>query len=136
SLTVGAVLTGAFLLVALVSLFYTPYDPNLPDIPSRLLSPGSPEHLLGADGLGRDVIANLMAGARTSVIIGASGSLLGMILGLVGGLIAAVGRRWSEESIMRLADMLIAIPGIITALVLATSIGAGAFTTIIALSLF
>lgn len=136
TLIVGIALTAAFLLVALVSLFYTPHDPNLPDIPGRLLPAGSPGHLLGNDALGRDVVSNLMAGARTSVFIGAIGSLCGMILGLIGGLAAATGSTATEEVVMRLADLLIAVPGIITALVLATSIGAGAGTTIIALSFF
>jgi peptide/nickel transport system permease protein len=91
---------------------------------------------LGTDALGRDVVANLMAGARTSVFIGACGSFLGMLVGLIGGLTAAAGGRWAEEGVMRGADVLLSIPGIITALVLATSIGSGALTTIIALALF
>jgi peptide/nickel transport system permease protein len=136
SLVVGGVLTVLLLLTALVSLFYVPSDPNLPDVVNRLLPPASPGHPLGTDALGRDVVANLMIGARTSVFIGACGSFLGMLVGLVGGLAAAAGGRWLEEGVMRGADVLLSIPGIITALVLATSIGSGALTTIVALSLF
>lgn len=136
SLMVGAVITAAFLLVALVSVFYLPHDPNFPDVLHRLLPPGSSGHLLGTDDLGRDIVSELMAGARTSVVIGALGSFIALIVGLVGGLAAAAGGRWTDEGVMRLADVLLSIPGIITALVLATSIGSGATTTVVALVLF
>ncbi len=136
SLVIGGTITVLFLAVAMISLFYLPSDPNLPDVVNRLLPPGSPGHLLGTDALGRDVVASLMAGAKTSVFIGACGSFLGMALGLLGGLSAAAGGRWADEGVMRVADVLLSIPGIITALVLATSIGSGAVTTIIALALF
>lgn len=136
TLLIGSVLTTIFLVVALISLFYLPSDPNLPDIANRLLPLGSPDHLLGTDALGRDVVSELMAGARTSVVIGAGGSLFGMLVGVIGGLAAASGGKWTDEGVMRGADVLLSIPGIITALVLATSIGSGALTTIIALTLF
>jgi peptide/nickel transport system permease protein len=136
SLIVGLVLTVGFLVLAAVSLFYLPYDPNFPAVRDRLLPFGSPGHLLGTDSLGRDVAAGLMAGAGTSIYVGAGGALLGLVMGTVAGLTAAASGKLASESVMRGADILLSIPGIVTALVLAATIGPGAGTTIIALTIF
>jgi peptide/nickel transport system permease protein len=136
SLVVGLLLTVGFLVVALVSVFHLPADPNLPAVRDRLLPFGSPGHLFGTDSLGRDVTAQLMLGARTSIYVGAGGALLGLIFGTIAGLAAAASGKFTSETIMRGADILLAMPGIVTALVLAATIGAGAETTIIALTVF
>jgi len=133
---VGAGLTTAFLAIATLSFFWLPYNPNLPNIPNRMLPPGSPGHLLGTDVLGRDVIAQLMVGARTSIIVGAGGATISLVLGVVAGLLAAAGGRVADETVSRAADILLSIPGMVTALVLAATFGSGATTTILALTAF
>lgn len=136
SLIVGLVLTVGFVGVAVLSLFYLPADPNLPATRFRLLPFGSPGHLFGTDPLGRDVFAQLMAGAGTSMTIAAFGALLALILGTISGLAAAGSGRFTDETIMRGADILLSIPGIVFALVLAATIGSGAGSTIFALTAF
>jgi len=136
SLMVGAGLTTAFLAIATLSFFWLPYNPNIPNIPNRMLPPGSPGHLLGTDVLGRDVIAQLMVGARTSIIVGAGGATISLVLGVVAGLLAAAGGRVADETVSRAADILLSIPGMVTALVLAATFGSGATTTILALTAF
>jgi len=136
SLLVGIVLTVGFLAVATLSFFWLPYNPNIPDIPNRLLPAGSPGHLLGTDVLGRDIIAQLMVGARTSIIVGAGGATISLILGVITGLAAAAGGRITDETISRGADIMLSIPGMVTALVLAASFGSGVVTTILALTAF
>lgn len=136
SLVVSAVMVGAFLLIAAVSLFWTPVDPNAVDPADRLLPAGSPGHLLGTDALGRDVASALMVGARNSIVVAAGAALLGMVLGVVAGLTAASSRSALDETVMRFADILLSIPGVVFALVLAATVGAGVGSTIFALTVF
>lgn len=136
SLVVGIVLTAGFLAVAIVSLFWLPSNPNIPNIKARMTPPFSPDHWLGTDGLGRDIIAQLMVGARTSIMVGAGGALIALILGTITGLVAAAYGKLADETISRGADIMLSIPGMVTALVLAATMGSGAFTTILALSAF
>lgn len=136
SLTLGILLTSGFIAVAIVSAFYLPYNPNIPNIPNRLLPPGSPGHWLGTDVLGRDIVSQLMVGARTSILVGAGGATISLVLGVIAGLSAAAFGRVTDEAISRGADILLSIPGMVTALVLAATFGSGAFTTILALSAF
>lgn len=136
SLVLGAGLTSGLLAIAVLSFFWLPYNPNIPDIPNRLLPPGSPGHLLGTDVLGRDIIAQLMVGARTSIVVGAGGALISLILGVIAGLLAAAGGRVADEAVSRAADIMLSIPGMVTALVLAATFGSGAMTTILALTAF
>lgn len=136
SLIVGVVLTAGFLLIAVVSLFYLPADPNLPKPKDRLLPFGTPGHLFGTDPLGRDVLSQLMAGASTSMTVAAVGALLALVIGTVSGLAAAGSGRFVDETIMRGADILLSIPGIVFALVLAATVGSGMGSTIFALTVF
>ena len=136
SIGIGLSMTVGFLVVAVVSYFYLPYNPNIPDIPHRLLPPGSEGHLLGTDVLGRDIVAQLMVGARTSIIVGAGAALISLLLGTIFGLSAAGGGKYADELISRGADIMLSIPGMVTALVLAATMGSGVLTTILALTAF
>ncbi|MBD3625401.1 MAG: ABC transporter permease, partial [Rhodobacteraceae bacterium] len=136
SLMAGLILTGCAMTVAFLSVFWLPHSPNMPNIPERMLPAGSPGHWLGTDKLGRDIVAQLMVGARTSMIVGAGGAGISLILGAILGLTAASGGRTTDEAISRLADIMLSIPGMVTALVLAATIGSGMLTTIFALTAF
>ncbi|WP_423068990.1 ABC transporter permease [Devosia sp. CN2-171] len=136
SLAVGLVLTLGFLAVALVSYVWLPSNPNIPNIKARMLPPFSPDHWLGTDGLGRDIIAQLMVGARTSILVGAGGASIALLLGTISGLVAAAYGKFADEMISRGADIMLSIPGMVTALVLAATMGSGALTTILALAAF
>jgi peptide/nickel transport system permease protein len=136
ALLLGIILTIGFVAIAIASLFYLPHNPNVPRIPDRLLPAGSPNYLLGTDVLGRDILSQLMVGARTSLIVGAGGAFISLIIGTIAGLSAAAFGKWADETISRGADIMLSIPGIVTALVLAATIGSGALTTILALSAF
>ncbi len=136
SLVVGLVLTLGFLGVALLSLVWLPSNPNIPNVKARMIEPFSAGHWLGTDGLGRDIIAQLMVGARTSILVGAGGASIALILGTITGLVAAAYGKFADETISRGADILLSIPGMVTALVLAATMGSGAFTTILALTAF
>ncbi|MGV3650071.1 MAG: ABC transporter permease [Devosia sp.] len=136
TLTIGLVVTIAFIAMAAVSFFYLPHNPNVPRIPDRLLPAGSPRYLLGTDALGRDIFSQLMVGARTSLMVGAGGALIALVIGTIAGLSAAAFGRIADETISRSADIMLSIPGMVTALALAATIGSGTLTTILALSAF
>ncbi|MBM3215334.1 ABC transporter permease [Candidatus Poribacteria bacterium] len=118
----GSVILSAFILVALLSVVYTPLDPRSVDLDSRNLPP-SPTHLLGTDGVGRDILSRTMAGSRISlrvgiVVIGAAiliGATMGTISGYFGGSADAI--------LMRVVDVLLAVPGILLALVIVSVLG-------------
>jgi peptide/nickel transport system permease protein len=133
SLVVGAVLLAAFLGMGSLSLVWTPYDPEALDVANRLAPPGTGGHLLGTDGLGRDVLTQVMAGARNSLLVSVVSTVVAIVPGvLLGLLIAGVGRPW-QNPLSRLTDLGVALPGILVALVLATAIGPGNAAAIIAI---
>lgn len=136
SLVIGAIMTAVVIAVAVLSLVWTPADPNIVSPADRLLPLGTPGHLLGTDSLGRDTLSALMVGARTSILVGASSALIGLIGGTVAGLTAAGAAPFVDESLMRGADIVMSIPAIVFALVLAATIGAGVGSTVLALSVF
>jgi|SRR5688572_8387930 peptide/nickel transport system permease protein len=134
-----AAVLAIFVVVALFGPWIAPVDPEQPDLLARLTPPawagGSPDHLLGTDRLGRDVLSRIIVGARPSFVVAlvtiAVGGVLGAVLGLVAGY---VGGR-ADAVIMRFADSAIAFPLILLALLLAAVIGPGILTVVVAISL-
>ena len=82
-------------LAAGVSLVWTPYPPGAIDVPRRLLEP-SPIHWLGTEMLGRDIVSQLLAGARVSILVGVIAVGIGLSLGVALGLVAASARELSR----------------------------------------
>ena len=128
----GAAIVMAWLLVALLAPWISPYPPDAVDVTQRLLVP-SAAHWLGTDILGRDVLSRLLHGARISLLAGFSVVLLGAGLGTAIGILAAWLRGWGEEALMRLTDLVLCFPPIILALALAAALGIGTTNTIIAM---
>lgn len=133
SLMLGGALVMLFVAVALVSFVWTPYDPKAISVPDRLLPPGSDGYIFGTDKLGRDVVTQLMLGARNSLYVSVLSTTVALTIGALFGLLAAgSGRRW-QGLLTRTADVGLALPGILVALVLATKLGAGNKTAILAI---
>ncbi|HLT98097.1 MAG TPA: ABC transporter permease [Acidimicrobiia bacterium] len=132
-LILGAVLVGAFILIALVSFVWTPHDPTAMVVADRLLPPGSDGYLFGTDKFGRDVVSQLMVGARNSLFVSLLSTSVALVIGaLLGLLTAGAGPRW-RNLLSRLVDAGVALPGILIALVLATSTGPGNRAAIVAI---
>jgi ABC-type dipeptide/oligopeptide/nickel transport system permease subunit len=85
------------------------HDPIAIDLPSQLLPPSS-SHWMGTDVQGRDVWARLVYGARVSLAVGIGSQGIALALGLVLGVVAGFYGRWTDEFIMRLADITLAFP--------------------------
>lgn len=130
----GAVLTGIVFILALGSLFYTPWDPYAINAAHSFLPP-SFEHIMGTDNFGRDNFSRAITGARYSLFaagctVAASGSV-GIVLGLFSGYTGGV----ADEIIMRLMDALSSFPGVLTALVTVTVLNGEKYAIILALSI-
>ena len=136
ALTIGAVLSGAFALAALVSFIWVPYDVTGVDIGNRLKVP-SMAHLLGTDHFGRDIFSMIMVGARTSIAVAVVAVGIGMLIGVPLGL-AAAARKGSlmDELIMRGNDLVFAFPSLLIAIMITAVFGASAVNAIIAIGIF
>ncbi|TDE10605.1 ABC transporter permease [Jiangella asiatica] len=127
---VGAAGGLLLILVVLPAIITTsPTEINAEDALAR----PSLEHLFGTDQLGRDVLARVVHGARLSLAVSASSTLIAVVLASILGALAATGRPWVQEIVMRFVDIGLAFPGILLPLVLAAVMGPSMATTIIAL---
>ncbi|NUH67020.1 ABC transporter permease [Sulfitobacter sp. S0837] len=136
NLLLGAALTSIFLLAALISFVWTPYDYAGLDIANKLRGP-SLAHPMGTDHFGRDILSMIMVGARTSIAVALVAVGIGMGAGVPLGLWAAA-RRGSlvDEVIMRGNDLVFAFPAIVIAILITAVFGAGAINAIIAIGIF
>ena len=136
NLVFGSALTACFVLAALISFFWTPFDHTSLDIPNKLQPPGG-AHLLGTDHFGRDILSMIMVGARTSIAVAMVAVGIGMGLGVPLGLWAAARRgSWLDEIIMRGNDLVFAFPSLVIAILISAILGAGAVNAIIAIGIF
>lgn len=135
SFVAGCVLVGLWLAAVGLSFVWTPYPPTEIDIPNKLLLP-SAAHWLGTDSLGRDIASLLIAGARTSLLVGVAAVGTGALLGTAIGLLGAARRGWLDALLMRSADFSFAFPALLTALMLAALAGPGIVTAVAAIAVF
>lgn len=132
----GLALVALFLVAAMVSFFWTPFDVGKLDIPNKLQAPDS-AHWLGTDQLGRDILSMLMVGARTSIAVAVVAVGIGMLCGVPLGLAAAARRGgWVDEGIMRANDLVFAFPALLIAILITASAGPGAINAIVAIGIF
>jgi len=124
----GFTLVGAFILVALLAPLIAPYDPREQDLllVANGCCPGaSAHHLLGVDQLGRDELSRILYGARFSLLIGVVAVSVGLAAGLVLGAIAGYFAGWIDSLVMRLMDIMLAIPGLLLAIGIVAMLGQG-----------
>jgi peptide/nickel transport system permease protein len=129
------------LLAALFGPSLATHDPNRQDIIARLKPPFSLAHrgkvffVLGTDGLGRDVLSRLLYGSRISLIVGlvsvAVGGVIGTFLGIVSGYFGG----WLDDTLMRLADIQLAFPFILLAIIFMLVLGPGMLNLILVLGI-
>lgn len=135
SLKIGLGLSIFIILVTLIALVWTPFDPLIQNPDARLLAPDS-QHLFGTDALGRDVLSLVMAGAANSVAVAGSAVIFGLVIGVPIGLWAAARSGWRDDVVMRGGDLVFAFPSLLTAVMLAAATGPSAFNAALALGVF
>ena len=129
------------MIVAVFAEVLAPYDPTLPVRGAKIFVPpfwmegGSPQTLLGTDFQGRDILSRLMYGARVSLIVGVTGTLVAGTLGTALGILAGYLGGWTDQVIMRLTDAWLALPSLVFAIFLATVIGPSMWNIVIILGL-
>ena len=129
----------AVVLAALLAPWLAPHDP-VQQFRDHMLTPplwhagGLAQFPLGTDELGRCLLSRLLFGARVSLLIGLASVLLALLPGVVLGLLAAFHGRWLSPLIMRLMDVLLALPGLLLAICVITILGPGLVNTVIAIA--
>ena len=114
---IGLVISGIMLLMILVGLFYTPYNPEAMD--STLKNAGvSLAHPFGCDNYGRDILSRIMVGSRTTVLVGLATVVIGTFFGIIIGAFTGYFGGLADEILMRIMDALLAFPSILLALVI------------------
>ncbi|MDI1362409.1 ABC transporter permease [Methylotenera sp.] len=106
---IGFIIIASVLLLAVIAPLVAPYDPDAIDVKAILLSPSS-IHLMGTDGLGRDVFSRMLYGARISLMVGFVAVGIATAIGIVLGAIAGFYRGWVDTLIMRIVDVMLSIP--------------------------
>jgi len=132
--TIGLFLGGVVVLTALISFFYTPYDPNKMDISSRLQGP-SRDRWFGTDQYGRDIFSRVMRGAVNSISVGLIAVSIGMGLGVLFGVMAGYYGGWSDEAMMRLMDAIYGFPAVLLAILITSILGPGIKNSMIAIGI-
>jgi peptide/nickel transport system permease protein len=134
----GAV-TGSLLLLALIGMalaapWLAPYDPILQEQRSSLRAP-DPAHLLGTDVFGRDIFSRVVWGGRQSLRVAVLAVLVGGLAGSALGLLAGYYRGLTGTVILRLTDLLLALPGILLALTIVAATGPSLENLIVAVGI-
>jgi len=128
------------LLLALFAEVVSPYDP-LEQYRDAILTPpawadgGSWRFLLGTDEVGRDILSRLIYGARLSLFIGMIVVTIALIVGTVVGLSAGYFGGWIDALIMRVVDIIMALPSLLLALAIVTILGPGLKNAAIAIAI-
>lgn len=136
---VGLALVIAFIVAAVFAPLFAPYDPALIHEGAFTKPPiwsaeGTMQFFLGTDDVGRDVLSRLIYGARVSMGVGIMVVLFSLTIGTLLGLLAGYAGGWVDATIMRLMDILMALPSILLAIVVVTILGQNLTNAIIAVS--
>jgi peptide/nickel transport system permease protein len=127
---IGFVIVIIFLLMALVGPLVVPYSFSDQNIEQRL-QPPSEDHIFGTDEFGRDVFSRIIVGSRNVCIVAGSGAALAVFLGLLLGLIAGYWGGVLDNVIMRLMEVMMAIPGLLLAMLVLFSLGSSFYSVIL-----
>ena len=130
-LSAGAV--GVIVVAAALAEPLSPYGPNEQDITQRLQAPGL-THLLGTDEVGRDILSRLIFGARISLLVGVIAVGVSCPVGVLVGLVAGYAGRRTDDVLMRITDIQLAVPTILLAIAVVAVLGPGLWNVILTLS--
>jgi peptide/nickel transport system permease protein len=130
---IGVALVGAIVLLAVAGPYLAPYGPNTP-VGAPNSNPGG-KAVLGTDYLGQDVLSRLLYGGRSILVMAVIATALGLIAGTAIGLVAAYARNALDDVLMRLMDVIMALPQIMLALVAVAIVGPHAWVIVAAIAL-
>lgn len=137
----AAVFLIGIVVLAILANVVTPYPPDLGSLMLRNQPPMTPNpnggipHILGTDALGRDVLTRLVYGARVSLAVGVLSVLISGAAGVLLGLAAGYFRGWVDDVIMRLVDLQMGFPSLLTALIVLYVLGASIWNVVLVLAI-
>jgi peptide/nickel transport system permease protein len=130
-----AIAGGGLLLIILAAIFaplLAPFDPTEIVLSRRLQAPDG-AHWFGTDALGRDILSQVVYGARLSLASGTCAVVLAVAIGAPIGLIAAYYGKWLDMALMRISDMFLAFPPLLLPIAITVALGPGLFNAMIAI---
>ncbi|MBW6455643.1 MAG: ABC transporter permease [Trueperaceae bacterium] len=138
----GSVIISLLLIVAAIGPWITPMDPYRQDIWERYAAPRglvvegqlNTQYILGADELGRDLLSRLIIGARVSLMVGFIATSISLLFGVVLGAISGYVGGWVDNVIMRLMDVILALPGILLAIAIVAALGPNIVNAMVAIA--
>ncbi len=133
----AAFAAGVIALYAAVAIFgewLAPYSPTDFDM-TVILKPPSWAHPLGTDGFGRDVLSRVLIGARSILLLSTLTTMLGVAAGTTIGLVAGYTEGMIDEVVMRLVDIVLAMPGLLLALLILTTVGSTPAHLVVAIAI-
>lgn len=137
----ASLVSGIFILILAVIAIVTavapgilPYDPYQQDL-GRSLLPPSAEHWFGTDLQGRDIFCRVMVGTQISLSVGLIAVAFSLTIGVILGSIAGYKGGWIDTVIMRIMDMMLAIPSILLAIAIMAALGPGIEKAVVAIGL-
>jgi peptide/nickel transport system permease protein len=135
----GAMIAFGFIalliVIAIIGPWITPHDPNKQSLANRLADPRSPDHLLGTDALGRDVLSRLIVGTRVAMLAAGQAVSVALLLGVPPGLIAGYFGGRIDLTVMRITDAVQAFPPLILAIAMVGILGRGLFYAMLAVGI-
>ncbi len=130
----GLIVVTIEILLAILAPVIVPYDWNEIDVINAMQSP-SAQHLFGTDELGRDIFSRIIYGARYSLSIGIIGTIITTVIGtFIGAIVGYIGGTF-DNIMMRILDVIQAMPPILFNIVIATALGSGFINTMLALAI-
>lgn len=133
-LVLGGGIVSIFVICAIFAPQVAPRDPLRISL-RHVLQPPSIENLLGTDELGRDMLSRIIYGSRISLTIGVIAVAIGVLVGVPAGAIAGYYGGKADLVVQRIMDILLAVPGILLAIVVIAALGVGLFNTMIAIGI-
>ena len=131
---IGALMALAMVVIAAAAPWIAPLSPSAQFSDAVLKGPGAQDrHVLGTDEFGRDVFSRILWGARVSLQVGLASVVFAFALGVPLGILAGVQGRRIETVIMRCADMFMAFPTLLLALIIVTALGGSLVNEIMAI---
>jgi len=134
----GALISVAYLVVtvfvSLTAQWLLPIDPLNQDLAATLEPPGG-AYWFGTDELGRDILARVIYGARTSLLTAGGAVMIAAVVGVPIGLVAGYFGGWRDAVLMRIVDVLLALPGILFAMALIAVLGRSQIAALVAVGI-
>ncbi len=131
---VSVVFLVVLIVVSLTAQWVLPLDPLYQDLAFALEPPGA-QYWFGTDELGRDILARVIYGARTSLLTAAGAVVIAATVGVPMGLVAGYFGGWRDAVLMRVVDVLLALPGILFAMAMIAVLGRSQMAALVAVGI-